>query len=67
MPSRTDIKEYQDLKEEMDKLVGMINGRFSTPHWSPIRYIYGCIDQVGYLAGYNGGGGWGGGGKVTLK
>jgi trehalose-6-phosphate synthase len=30
----------------MDKLVGMINGKFSTLHWSPIRYIYGCIEQV---------------------
>jgi trehalose 6-phosphate synthase/phosphatase len=40
------VKEYQDLKEEMDKLVGMINGKFSTAHWSPIRYIYGCIEQV---------------------
>lgn len=46
VPSRTDVKEYQDLKEEMDKLVGMINGRYSTPNWSPIRYIYGCISQV---------------------
>lgn len=45
VPSRTDVKEYQDLKEEMDKLVGMINGRFSTPDWSPIRYIYGCVNQ----------------------
>jgi trehalose 6-phosphate synthase/phosphatase len=37
VPSRTDVKEYQDLKEEMDQLVGRINGRFSTPNWSPIR------------------------------
>ena len=29
----------------MDKLVGQINGKFSTPNWSPIRYIYGCISQ----------------------
>ena len=50
VPSRTDVKEYQDLKEELDKLVGMINGRFSTPHWSPIRYIYGCIEQVKLVA-----------------
>ncbi len=45
------MKEYQDLKEEMDKLVGMINGRFSTPHWSPIRYIFGSISQQ-ELAGF---------------
>ena len=46
VPSRTDVKEYQDLKEEMDQLVGKINGQFSTANWSPIRYIYGCISQV---------------------
>ena len=39
VPSRTDVKEYQDLKSDIDKLVGHINGRFSTPAWSPIRYI----------------------------
>lgn len=51
VPSRTNIKEYQDLKEEIDKLVGSINGRFSTPNWSPIRYIYGCVNQ-NVLAGF---------------
>ena len=34
---RTDVKEYKELKEEIDKLVGCINGQFSTPAWSPIR------------------------------
>jgi trehalose 6-phosphate synthase/phosphatase len=51
VPSRTDVREYQDLKETMDKLVGQINGRFSTSRWSPIRYIYGCIQQS-QLAGF---------------
>jgi len=51
VPSRTDVKEYQELKEQMDQLVGKINGKFSTAHWSPIRYIYGCISQA-ELAGF---------------
>jgi trehalose 6-phosphate synthase/phosphatase len=51
VPSRTDVKEYQDLKEEMDQLVGCINGRFTTYNWSPIRYIYGCVSQD-ELAGF---------------
>ena len=51
VPSRTDVKEYQELKEHLDKLVGQINGRFSTARWSPIRYIYGCISQS-ELAGF---------------
>ncbi|KAF9409913.1 hypothetical protein HW555_010845 [Spodoptera exigua] len=52
VPSRTDVKEYQDLKEEMDQLVGRINGRFTTPNWSPIRYIYGCVGQDELAAFY---------------
>jgi len=51
VPSRTDVREYQELKEMMDKLVGQINGRFSTSRWSPIRYIYGCVAQS-ELAGF---------------
>lgn len=45
IPSHTDVKEYQDLKEEMDQLVRCINGRFTTYTWSPIRYIHGCVSQ----------------------
>ncbi|XP_060530231.1 uncharacterized protein LOC132704325 isoform X2 [Cylas formicarius] len=52
VPSRTDVKEYQDLKEEMDQLVGRINGRFTTANWSPIRYIYGCVSQDDLAAFY---------------
>ncbi len=46
------MKEYQALKEEMDQLIGRINGRFSKPNWSPIRYIYGCISQEQLSAFY---------------
>lgn len=52
VPSRTDVKEYQDLKEELDQMIGRINGRFSTPNWSPIRYIYGCVSQDQLAAFY---------------
>ena len=52
VPSRTDVREYQELKEEMDQLVGRINGCFTTPNWSPIRYIYGCVSQDELAAFY---------------
>lgn len=52
VPSRTDVKEYQELKEEIDQLVGRINGRFTTANWSPIRYIYGCVSQNDLAAFY---------------
>ncbi|KAG8235744.1 hypothetical protein J437_LFUL015612 [Ladona fulva] len=52
VPSRTDVKEYKQLKEEMDQLIGRINGQFSKPNWSPIRYIYGCVSQEELAAFY---------------
>lgn len=52
VPSRTDVKEYQELKEQMDQLVGRINGRFTTANWSPIRYIFGCVGQEELAAFY---------------
>jgi len=52
VPSRTEVKEYHELKEEIDKLVGCINGLFSTPSWSPIRYIYGSVGQEQLAAFY---------------
>ncbi len=46
VPSRTDVQEYKELKEYMDRLVGAINGKFSTAQWSPIKYMYGCVPQA---------------------
>jgi trehalose 6-phosphate synthase/phosphatase len=40
VPSRTGVGEYQGLREEVDALVGRINGRFGTPSWSPVHYLY---------------------------
>jgi trehalose 6-phosphate synthase/phosphatase len=39
VPSREQVKEYRDLKRELDEIVGRVNGRFSDPGWSPIRYL----------------------------
>jgi trehalose 6-phosphate synthase/phosphatase len=38
-PSRDELPEYQRLKRQVDELVGRVNGRFSTPRWTPIRYL----------------------------
>ncbi len=40
VPSRGNVDEYQALKEEVDLLVGRINGAMSTFGWSPILYFY---------------------------
>ncbi len=39
VPSRERVPEYNRLKREIDETVGRINGRFSAPDWSPIRYL----------------------------
>src|SRR5437879_11829922 len=33
-------QHYEQMKEEIDKLVGSINGRFGAIDWSPIVYRY---------------------------
>lgn len=40
VPSRTDVEQYQNLKNEVDVLVGNINGEFGTLNWNPIIYFY---------------------------
>lgn len=38
VPSRGDIREYQDMKVAIDEKVGLINGRFGGIEWTPILY-----------------------------
>lgn len=40
VPSRARVDEYQELKEEVDLLVGRINGAMGSFGWSPILYFY---------------------------
>lgn len=39
-PSRDNVEIYATLKEEIDKMVGDINGRYSTIDWTPVYYFY---------------------------
>ncbi len=45
VPTRTSVQEYQDLKRQVDEMVGRVNGRFSDPTWSPIRYLFRSVNQ----------------------
>ncbi|MBF9254434.1 bifunctional alpha,alpha-trehalose-phosphate synthase (UDP-forming)/trehalose-phosphatase [Pontibacter sp. 172403-2] len=40
VPSRDAVDQYKELKEEIDELVGRINGRYSHINWNPIQYFY---------------------------
>jgi trehalose 6-phosphate synthase len=37
--SREDVARYRELKRELDRKAGEINGRFAEFDWAPIRYI----------------------------
>ena len=38
-PTRTGVRAYQDIREELERVAGNINGRFAEPDWIPIRYL----------------------------
>ncbi len=40
VPSRDTVPKYKQLKEEIDLLVGRINGRFGRMNWTPVHYFY---------------------------
>ncbi len=40
VPSRSNVDQYSHLKDEVDTLVGKIDGEFRTIDWSPIQYFY---------------------------
>ncbi len=45
-PSRENVTDYQDLKRQMDELVGRINGMYGSISWMPIWYFYRAMDRM---------------------
>ena len=43
-PSRTRVEEYRRMKRALDEAIGRVNGRFTEPGWTPIRYINRSLD-----------------------
>lgn len=42
-PSRVEIDDYQELKNEVDRIVGRTNSRFSSVDWTPIIYQFNSL------------------------
>ena len=51
-PSRSRVPEYIEEKQQVDQLVGRINGRFSEGDWVPLRYLYRSHPQSELMAFY---------------
>jgi trehalose 6-phosphate synthase len=52
VPSREDIAKYAHLKNEVEGLIGEINGKFSQAGWIPIQYFYHSLSRVELLSYY---------------
>lgn len=52
VPTRTKVQEYIRFKEEIDEMVGRINGKFADGIWSPILYIYKSLSQEKLVSYY---------------
>ena len=52
VPSRSEIPEYQDLRQEVELLVSQINGKFTQPGWVPVQYLYRNVPRKELLAYY---------------
>jgi trehalose 6-phosphate synthase len=52
VPSRTEVPEYQQMKRQIDEMVGRINSLFTHGGWVPIHYIYKTFNQTDLLGLY---------------
>jgi trehalose 6-phosphate synthase len=52
VPSRREIEEYSDLKIEIERLVGEINGQFTRAGWVPIHYRFCSLERPELVAYY---------------
>ena len=52
VPSRIDVKAYSELKVEIDRMVGDINGRYSETGRVPVHYVYRDLSQRALFAHY---------------
>ncbi len=53
VPSRDDVREYRELREQVETEVGRINGRFTDPgHDVPVHYLYRGVSRTALAAYY---------------
>lgn len=52
VPTRTDVPTYRELRAEIERLVGEINGRFGRPNYVPVQYMFSSVEFSELLALY---------------
>jgi trehalose-6-phosphate synthase len=52
VPSREQVRDYRELKKQVDEMVGCVNGRHGTANWQPVRYLYRGVPREELVACY---------------
>jgi len=52
VPSRTTIDEYAEFTNDVEEVVGHVNGRHATTGWVPVHYLYRGFSQRELVAFY---------------
>ncbi|HEX2152817.1 MAG TPA: trehalose-6-phosphate synthase [Acidimicrobiia bacterium] len=52
VPSREDVDEYQEIRRQVEEMVGRVNGRFAQAGWTPIHYVYRSIPFEELIGAY---------------
>jgi trehalose 6-phosphate synthase/phosphatase len=52
VPSRESVGGYRKFRNEIDGLVGRINGELGTPTWTPLRYVHKSVSRRQLLGLY---------------
>lgn len=53
VPSRDKIEEYKRIREEIERTIGRVNGKYGTLSWQPIVYQYKSLTFNVLIALYN--------------
>ena len=52
VPSREDVDEYQEIRRQVEEMVGRVNGRFSEAGWMPVHYVYRSVPFEELIGAY---------------
>jgi len=53
VPSRTGVKDYKELRNRLEGLIGRINGEHGTIGWMPVWYLYRAVPFKRLIALYH--------------
>jgi trehalose 6-phosphate synthase len=53
VPSREDVEEYQEIRRQVEELVGRVNGRFGQAGWMPVHYVYRSVPFEELIGAYS--------------